>query len=77
MFNFRDITEMFLKNNAGIMVKDSSELEEDLKVLLGNKNRISQLGKASREIILKNQGATARNAEAIRLLLETRKCGKI
>ncbi len=77
MFNFRDITEMFLKNNAGIMVKDSSELEENLKVLLGNKDKISQLGKASREIILKNQGATARNAEAIRLLLETRKCGKI
>jgi len=77
MFNFRDITEMFLKNNAGIMVKDSSELEDNLKVLLGNEERITQLGKASREIILKNQGATARNSEAIRLLLQNRKCGKI
>jgi len=68
MFNFREIAEVFIKNNAGLMVKDSGELEESLKDLLADKNRILQLGRAGREIILKNQGAAARNAEALKIL---------
>ena len=71
MFNFRDITEMFLKNNAGIMVNDAQDLEKELKNLLEDKLRIYQLGYASRKVILENQGATAKNAEAITALLKT------
>ncbi len=77
MFNFRDISGMFLKNNAGIMVKDGVELEEKLRVLLEDKEKAFQLGRAGRELILENQGAAVRNAETIRVLLEKGKCGKI
>jgi 3-deoxy-D-manno-octulosonic-acid transferase len=77
MFNFRDITDMFLKNNAGIMVDNSRELEDNLRNLLENGSLAARLGKACREVILKNQGATARNAEAITELLKNGKCGKI
>ncbi len=77
MFNFRDISELFLKNNAGIMVKDGVELEEKLRMLLGDKEKAFQLGRAGRELILENQGAAVRNAETIRMLLEKGKCGKI
>ncbi len=73
MFNFRDIAEMFLKKNAGIMVDSADELEKSLRELLKDKPGIAQLGRASREVILANQGATARNAEAITDLLKTAK----
>jgi 3-deoxy-D-manno-octulosonic-acid transferase len=71
MFNFRDITEIFLKNNAGIMVNDGQELEVELKNLLEDKLKISQLGSASRKVILENRGATVKNAEAITALLKS------
>jgi len=71
MFNFRDIARMFLDKNAGIMVEDAEELESNLRRLLEDPAKIAQLGKASREVILENQGATARNAEVITLLLKT------
>jgi 3-deoxy-D-manno-octulosonic-acid transferase len=77
MFNFRDIAEMFVQNNAGIMVNDLGELEQSLKDLLDNPGKIIQLAIAGQEIILKNQGATARNAEEIRLLADSPKYGKI
>ena len=70
MFNFRDIAEMFLRNNAGIMVNDVRELEDELKKLLDDGERISRLGQAGREVILNNQGATGKNAAAIRGLLK-------
>jgi 3-deoxy-D-manno-octulosonic-acid transferase len=71
MFNFRDIAEMFIKNNAGIMVNDAGELEIELKKLLQDKHKILELGNASRRVILENQGATVKNAEAITALLKT------
>jgi 3-deoxy-D-manno-octulosonic-acid transferase len=71
MFNFRDIAEMFVKNNAGIMVNDARELEIELKKLLEDKLKIIKLGNASRRVILENQGATVKNAEAITALLKT------
>ncbi|MCX5708464.1 MAG: 3-deoxy-D-manno-octulosonic acid transferase [Candidatus Omnitrophica bacterium] len=71
MFNFRDIAEIFLKNNAGIMVNDAGELEIELKKLLEDKHRILELGNASRKVILENQGATVKNAEAITALWKT------
>ncbi len=77
MFNFRDISEMFLNNKAGLMVRNGRELEDNLKNLLGNQDEILRLSSASREIILKNQGATARNAQEISVFLEKLNCGKI
>jgi 3-deoxy-D-manno-octulosonic-acid transferase len=77
MFNFRDIAEMFVKNNAGIMVGDSRGLEQSLKALLDDPGKIIRLAIASQEIIIENQGATARNAEEIRLLAASPKYGKI
>jgi 3-deoxy-D-manno-octulosonic-acid transferase len=71
MFNFRDIADMFVKNNAGIMVNDPQELEIELKKILEDKLKIIELGNASRKVILENQGATAKNTEAITALLKT------
>lgn len=70
MFNFLDITNLFLKANAAIMVRDEVELKTNIKDLLRNESRITELGRLAKEIILKNQGATLRNKEIIIGLLK-------
>jgi 3-deoxy-D-manno-octulosonic-acid transferase len=65
MFNFRDITGQFLKNNAAIMVKSEADLVFIIEELLRNNPKSVQLVNNAKAVIAKNQGATARNIEAI------------
>lgn len=68
MFNFRDIADLFLASKAAILVHNQEELKTNIKYLLNNNSRISELGRQARELIRQNQGATRRNAEYIRTL---------
>jgi len=68
MFNFRDITKLFLENNAAIMVSTAAELEVQVAELLENNTKASQLTKNAALVISRNQGATKRNAEAIKFI---------
>jgi hypothetical protein len=52
------------------MVRDEVELKTNIKDLLRNESRITELGRLAKEIILKNQGATLRNKEIIIGLLK-------
>lgn len=65
MFNFRDIAGMFLKNNAAIMVHNQLDLASTVELLLNNSLRVRQMTDNAREVIMKNQGATKRNIQAI------------
>jgi len=62
MFNFRDIADLFVKNKAGVLVRNGQELEEKIKYLLNNPQIIKELSKRAEELINQNQGATLRNA---------------
>lgn len=66
MFNFRDITELFLKNNAGIHVRNEEELYAAIKDLLSLPAKIDVLGNKARDLILQNQGAIRHNLELIK-----------
>ncbi|MCX5706306.1 MAG: 3-deoxy-D-manno-octulosonic acid transferase [Candidatus Omnitrophica bacterium] len=66
MFNFRDIAELFLKDKAAIRVYNRQELKEKISELLNNPDQILQLALKARELIFKNQGATAKNIELIK-----------
>jgi 3-deoxy-D-manno-octulosonic-acid transferase len=70
MFNFSEITSLFLKEKSGIMVNDESELKTCLKDFLGKDAKISEFGRSAKDIILKNKGATERNKQAIIDLLK-------
>lgn len=70
MFNFRDITEMFLQNKAGIMVADAAGLKVKIKELLENSLLGKGFGERAHELISKNSGATMRNIGIIKELLE-------
>jgi len=66
MFNFRDIAEMFIKNKAGIPVKNERELEEKIAYLLNNPDASEELSKRAKALIAQNQGATFRNSQIIK-----------
>lgn len=70
MFNFFDITNLFLKANAVVMVRNEEELKINISALLDNESRITELGRLAKEIILKNQGATLRNKGIITEILK-------
>ena len=69
MSNFRDIAELFIKNKAAIMI-NQRELEKNIGVLLSNPERGMELGRRARQVILENQGATARNVQYLKQLCD-------
>lgn len=69
MFNFRDITGLFLENKACILTHNREELLANIKDLLRNPDRSIELSLRAKAIILQNQGATARNLEYIKKYL--------
>lgn len=70
MFNFRDIIEPFLDNNAAFMVEDKEQLKKALQTLLGNPDEREEIGMRAKEIVEKKKGATERNIQLIREILE-------
>jgi 3-deoxy-D-manno-octulosonic-acid transferase len=65
MFNFKDIAELFLKNQATVLAKNKEELIISLTSLLNNPTRTSQLGSLAHGLVTVNQGATTRNLREI------------
>jgi 3-deoxy-D-manno-octulosonic-acid transferase len=67
MFNFRDIADLFLEHQAALMVRNSQELEKNIRDLLTDPSLAQGFGQRARNLILKNQGATDRHLEHVRL----------
>jgi len=59
-FNFTEITQRFLASQAAIQVKDSHELAQAIKLLLGDPQRRSEMGQAGLALIQQSQGASQR-----------------
>jgi 3-deoxy-D-manno-octulosonic-acid transferase len=68
MFNFRSISELFLANQAALMVTDSRELADKIKELLNNDFLAKGLVERAYELIIKNRGATNKNIQIIKQL---------
>lgn len=68
MFNFRDIAELFLFNNAAILINDSSELEEKIRELCSDERLALQFGQNASNLVMKNMGSTKRCIELITTL---------
>ena len=68
MFNFCDISELFLKNKAAFMVSNCSELTDKIKETLKSDLLTKELSQRAYELIAKNRGATIRNIQVIQQL---------
>jgi len=69
MFNFRDITGLFLKNQAALLVHSGEELKLKLRELLDNPLGALNLGSRGQRLILDNRGATPKNIESLTAFL--------
>ncbi len=70
MFNFRDMTALFLSAEACVQAQDAGALQEKIKILLADSIKAADLGKRAKELLEKNKGATARNLSRIKLYLD-------
>jgi 3-deoxy-D-manno-octulosonic-acid transferase len=68
MFNFRDISELFLKNQAALMVHNHKELAGKIKEILGSNLMAKGLVERAYKLITENSGATLRNLQIIKQL---------
>lgn len=68
MFNFRDIADLFLKQKAGILVRNKEELYTGIKNLLDDPGKMFNLGETARDLVLKKRGATKKILELIKYL---------
>ena len=67
--NFKDVVNIFLKEEALIQVNNSEELLEKIRYLLANPEQAATIGEAARKTVEKYQGATSKTADAIKELL--------
>lgn len=65
MQNFKDITRIFINQDAAVQVKDAAGLERALGELLGNPARCAELGGRAKAAVAENLGAIERTVEMI------------
>jgi 3-deoxy-D-manno-octulosonic-acid transferase len=68
-FNFKQTVDALLGEEGAIMVKDEQELLETMQKCLGEPDFARQIARNGREVIRKNQGATAKTIEQIKKIL--------
>jgi len=66
MFNFRDMSNLFLSKKAARMVCGQEELLNETRSLLKNPSELEAMGRRARQLVLENQGATKRNIGLIK-----------
>ena len=64
-FNFKQAVDDLLKANGAILVKDADELFDAMTKCLTDADYARRIAQNGRQIIKKNQGATARTVEQI------------
>jgi 3-deoxy-D-manno-octulosonic-acid transferase len=69
-FSFKETVDALLEAQGGVLVRDARELRAALSNLLTDAATRARMGRAAKEIVLRGQGATARNHALIAALLE-------
>ncbi len=69
MSNFREIAQVFLRNEAAVEVQDAAEVIDFAGSMLDNTNMRNQWGERARSTVLQNRGASERTARRIVELL--------
>jgi 3-deoxy-D-manno-octulosonic-acid transferase len=60
MFNFKEISELFLQHQAAVQVESATELAAQVSRWLGDASERSRIGESGRELVDKNRGALKR-----------------
>ncbi|MBI3808955.1 MAG: 3-deoxy-D-manno-octulosonic acid transferase [Nitrospirae bacterium] len=73
MDHFAEAAEQFLRQGAGIQVRDVHEMADAMTALLKDRAKLEERGKAAYQLVLENQGAVARTVALIARILESEK----
>ena len=65
VWNFRDAAKRLVEVGGAVMVRDAEELETELAKLIADAGRRGRMGAAARELVRRQQGATARTLEVL------------
>jgi 3-deoxy-D-manno-octulosonic-acid transferase len=57
LFNFKEISELFVVANAMTLVKDADSLARELELLAGDVSKRSQVGERAKAVVSENRGA--------------------
>lgn len=64
-YNFYEITQALLKNNAVVLCDDSPEIHRQLVKLISSPELAQQMGKCAYSVVKENQGALAKTIEFV------------
>jgi len=70
-FNFKQTVDALLVDSGAIMVKDQQELLQTMQKCLSDSDFAQSIAYNGREVIRKNQGATAKSIDQIAKFLTT------
>ena len=65
-FNFKEETELLLKNNAAKMVETEDELFKTIEFFIKNPDVVKEIGLKAQKVVNEKRGATERSMEIIR-----------
>jgi 3-deoxy-D-manno-octulosonic-acid transferase len=69
MFNFKEISEALLSAGGGVMVKDKTELYDQIDILLSDKELSRRMGERAFSVIEMNSGAARKTIDAVGRLI--------
>lgn len=65
VWNFKDAAKRLIAIGGAVMVNDAADLERELGKLLADADQRDRIGRAARELVQRQQGATARTLEEL------------
>ena len=70
VFNFQDISDLLLKENAAIMVQNGTHLKEEISSLLNDTQKRYKIGQQARLVVEQNKGASIKTLQLIEQFLK-------
>ncbi|HWL09822.1 MAG TPA: 3-deoxy-D-manno-octulosonic acid transferase, partial [Planctomicrobium sp.] len=71
--NFRQVVELLEQHQASQRVRSLEELTQFVRTMLKDRTQAEEMGQRAQNLILSQQGATARTVEQIFSILQTRR----
>ena len=68
-FNFKEETDLMLKNNAAKMVESEDELFRTIESFIKNPDVAKEMGLKAQKVVKEKRGATGKNIEIIGKIL--------
>ncbi len=77
VFNFKEEVDMLLRNEAAKMIETEDELCGTIEFFIKNPEAAKEMGLRAQEVVSEKRGATEKNMDIIRKILESKSSGRL